>query len=235
MTNPHASQTCLVLLGSSEYPSSPGLSNPQFKRSAEAVRGYFAAEHGFGLAPQNVLDLFDSHKDWLAQINQVAQFVKDFSARLASESSTLNVLIYCIGHGYNPNRQAFYLCLRDYIDRDQVNGLMDVANLNSAINIGLPRNRICRFIYIIDACFSGQAANGFCDAPSSRGIALLCAADRESAALAPEEQDLTLFTGLLLDVLKRPHSSEAFWSQCFQGDPDRLKAECSTDPKALSR
>lgn len=213
MANSHAKQTCLVVLGSSEYPNCTDLSNPQFKRSADAVRGYFAAEHGFGLAPENVLDLFDSHKDWLAQIKEITQFAKDFSAKLASDGSPLNVLIYCIGHGQNSiYEQAFYLCLRDYADGVPLNGLMDVAQLSSAISNALPRKGDCRAIYFIDACFSGQAAISLGGRPSSRDIALLCSVDKNNPGLAQEGKDFTLFTELLLEALKRSSPLASFWS-----------------------
>lgn len=213
MTNSHAKQTCLVVLGSSEYPNYTYLSNPQFKRSADAVRGYFAAEDGFGLTPENVLDLFDHHDNWVAQINEATQFVKGFSTRLASEDSPLNVLIYCIGHGYIPeSKNAFYLCLRDCADRDGVNGLMDVARLNAEISNALPRHRICRLIYFIDACFSGQAAISIRGSSSSRDIALLCSVDKNNPGLAQEGKDHTLFTELLLEALKRSSPLTSFWS-----------------------
>lgn len=213
MANSHAKQTCLVVLGSSEYPNCTDLSNPQFKRSADAVRGYFAAEHGFGLVPENVLDLFDSHKDWLAQIKEITQFVKDFSAKLASDGSPLNVLIYCIGHGQNSiYEQAFYLCLRDYADGVPLNGLMDVAQLSSAISNALPRKGDCRVIYFIDACFSGQAAISLGGSPSPRGIALLCSVDKNNPGLAQGGKDFTLFTELLLEALKRSNLLASFWS-----------------------
>lgn len=213
VTNPHAKQTCLVLLGSSAYPNCEELSNPQFKRSAEAVRDYFAAGHGFGLVAQNILFLLDDRRSWLEQINRVKQFVQGFSDGLSDAEDPVNVLIYCIGHGHNPIvGQKFYLCLRDYSHGDDLNGLMDVAQLSSAISSALPRKGDCRAIYFIDTCFSGQAAISLGGGPSSRGIALLCSVDKNNPGLAQEGKDFTLFTEILLGALKRSSPLASFWS-----------------------
>lgn len=213
VTNPHAKQTCLVVLGSSAYPNCEELSNPQFKRSAEAVRDYFAAGHGFGLVAQNILFLLDDRRSWLEQINRIKQFVQGFSDGLSDAEDPVNVLIYCIGHGHNPIvGQKFYLCLRDYSHGDDLNGLMDVAQLSSAISSALPRKGDCRAIYFIDTCFSGQAAISLGGGPSPRGIALLCSVDKNNPGLAQEGKDFTLFTELLLEALERSSPLVSFWS-----------------------
>lgn len=216
MNNLHAKQTCLVILGSSDYPNCKHLSNLQFKRSAVAVREYFLSRSGFDLPACNVLDLFDNNGKSSEQINNVAEFVRGFLIKIPDEITPSNVILYCVSHGHIARDDKFKICLGDYSDDNERNGLVDLGEL---IEATYQTARQSRIICIIDACFSGAAYKSITGSSSpsskgnaSRGISVLSSTSGHALALALADEDLTLFTGMLLDALKTPHPLIKFQS-----------------------
>ena len=210
---PAAATTLVVLLGASEYPHHPALSNAQFRSSAEAVRRYFEDPQGFALPAENFLYLFDSPEPPSQQGRRIRDFLRA-AGSAAPSGRALDVIVYYIGHG-SFEQNEYLLSLHDS-EPDAFDTRYRFKHLHQAIR-GEARN--ARKYFILDSCFSGAALGqmmgeaaaarlvinevreGAKDDEKFKGTALLCAASSQSTASAPEDAQYTMFSGAFLEAL----------------------------------
>jgi hypothetical protein len=204
---PEATQ--VILLGASEYPHEPNLSNPRFRASAQAVRAYFEDPAGYGLPAGNLLDLYDCDD----APSRLGQRVREFLR--AGADRCKDVIVYYIGHGFYPEKE-YLLTIRD-TRADAYDSYYRFKHLHQAVN---GEARHARKFFVLDCCFAAAAAGelmgadaaaqlvieevreGAKDDEPDKGTALLCASSRTEAARAPGDQAYTMFTGALLDALR---------------------------------
>ena len=205
--SPEATQ--VILLGASEYPHEPGLSNPRFRASAEAVRAYFQDPAGFALPGANLLDLFDSDD----APSRLGQRVREFLH--AGAGRCKDVIVYYIGHGSFDDKE-YLLSLHDS-RRDAPDTRYRFKHLHQAVK---GEARHARKFFVLDCCFAAAAVRelmsddaaaqlviqevreGAKDDEPEKGTALLCASSQTEAARAPGDQTYTMFTGSLLEALR---------------------------------
>ncbi|GAB2913691.1 caspase, EACC1-associated type [Streptomyces mayteni] len=125
--------------------------------------------------------------------------------RRAGDEATDTLLVYYAGHGLrDADSTDLYLALTG---SEEYSGYTAVAyqHLRAVVRSSRARRRII----ILDCCFSGRAARILTMADGSLaneaavdGAYVLTASPRDRAALAPEGETHTAFTGELLDVLR---------------------------------
>lgn len=198
-----------VLLGASEYPDQPQLSNPRFRASADAVREYFLDPAGFGLRREHWLDLFDAELDATAQCRSIERFLQAQAAGLK------DVIVYYIGHGSVDGRE--YQLAHRFSRSGLAYTRLRFRDLHLAVRTSA---RQARKFFVLDSCFAGAALSELMaedgaaqlaianakeaakDDEIGQGTALLCASSRDETARAPDGETLTMFTGALLQALR---------------------------------
>ena len=199
----------VILLGASDYPYQPHLSNPRFRDSAAAVRDYFLDPAGFGLRADNWLDLFDAETEAPGQYERIKAFLQQRA------TGQTDVLVYYIGHGSVDGRE-FMLSQRSSRP-DAPYTRLRFKDLHQVVRA---EARHARKFFVLDCCFAGAAMRELMsdDGPTQlaiasakeaarddeahKGTALLCASSQDEAARAPEGETLTMFTGALLQALR---------------------------------
>src|SRR6266567_3499962 len=109
---PSAQTTIVILLGADAWPSYPDFEPSQaFAHVADRFRTYFLDLQGFGLPPDNLLDLFNSPKSADEQDMQIGKFLDEHIALLkASGHGARDLLFYFVGHGgFVGNSSDFFL------------------------------------------------------------------------------------------------------------------------------
>lgn len=219
---PHPHTTLVIILGASEFPKASNRlsASPAFLNSAESIRDYFSDENGFCLPKQNLLFLFDA-PDPSSQLDEkVRDFLQDrIGADGAEKKLIRDVLVYYIGHGgFAGSRSEYYLALRDTrLD----NGLSTSYAIASLAKTLKTYARTVRRYLILDSCFSAAAYTEFMAGPlevasmqmdealpPQQGTALLCASGAREPAKAPKGATHTMFTGALLEVLRKGEQSD---------------------------
>jgi formylglycine-generating enzyme required for sulfatase activity len=202
-TVPNAS-TLAIVLGAGEFPQSKNFhANPAFRASAGTLLDYLTSPRGLGLTAGKLLDLFDSEKGADAQLGAIAEF-------LAANKQATDLLIYYVGHGgFLPNRN-YYLAIRCTTDWREYITALEIDKIALAVQENFSKKRVR---LILDCCFAGQAVRHFqsgalelaqanaAQAFPASGTALLVAAAKGDAAMAPQSQRYTKFSGALLSVL----------------------------------
>ena len=206
----------LIVIGASEFPGDPTLSNPQFARSAEGIRKYFLDPAGFALPEANCLWLFDTAEHPTTVYDRIEEFLRRAMAPGDSERAR-DLIIYYIGHGFfRADDQAYHLADQSY----KIGAAEYSYRFRDLLRTVEHGASTLRKFYIVDACFSGVTAKALMSAnaitekliadtkqeaadylPNS-GTALLCATSPHEVAIAPTSENYTMFTGALLDVLK---------------------------------
>ncbi len=204
-----AGSTRVILLGASDYPHEPRLSNPRFLASAAAVRDYFLDPAGFGLRAEHLLDLFDAEADAPGQYERIKAFLGQRGA------GRRDVLVYYIGHGSVDGRE--YLLSQRSSRPDAPYTRLRFKDLHQVVR---SEARHARKFFVLDCCFAGAAMRELMsdDGPTQlaiasareaakddeahKGTALLCASSQDEVARAPEGEALTMFTGALLQALR---------------------------------
>ena len=202
---PAAEATIAVLLGASEYPWKPAWSSPVLGTSARGVRDYLLSPTGFGLAPGQVLDLFD---DAAGPVDQLGR-IKEFLDTTGGEARDL--VLYYAGHGGFGNGE-YHLGIRNTQHDHEFITRIESTKLAQIIRDGFAHKRAH---VILDSCFSASAAHDWhgdaievavrtMSEPSPwPGTAFLAAASRLDVARAPRGQRYTVFTGAILETLTR--------------------------------
>jgi hypothetical protein len=201
--------TLLIILGASEYPYTELAPNPAFRASAQAFGSYARDSRGLALPDTNILDLFDSTLSHVEVDRAIAKL-------LDTHQSARDLIVYYCGHGDFLEGKEYFLAIRDTRSDNPYFTSYPIKSLAGTLK------EHARYLWrylILDSCFSAAAFDAFMSAAPSQvvlqqareefepadtpeiGTALLCAASRRDAALAPRDSSHTMFTWALLEVL----------------------------------
>ncbi|MBK3780008.1 hypothetical protein G3A43_07045 [Paraburkholderia aspalathi] len=216
---PPETKSCLILLGAGIYPHDSKLDVKSVGASAIALKSYFLRT--MRVAREDFLDLFESSSNATAQLKDVRLHLTKFVTK--TDGYQRNVFVIYAGHGLVQGG-SFYLALASTEAEDEPNSSLSVAALASVIK---ERAAFARRFVILDCCYAGEALKAFLapdafahatgrvfeneEAPVKikdlkRGTTILCAVDKDTAAQAPKELPLTMFSKAFMDVLNRGHS-----------------------------
>jgi hypothetical protein len=207
--------TLAIVMGASEYRFADLEPLPAAANAAVAFLSYLTSKEGLNLPVRNVLDVFDSDKSPRDIDAEIAGFLKRRQDALKQKGlSARDLILYYVGHGgFTAGDQGYFLALRTTVkDHEGTSGLRMV---DLAGTLSKSARDLRRFL-ILDCCFAGSA-DGFFQMSSPaesmrrktlesfprRGTALLCASSASNVALAPSKQPYTMFSGVLLDVLRK--------------------------------
>ncbi|MFL6417586.1 MAG: caspase family protein, partial [Bryobacteraceae bacterium] len=158
----------------------------------------------------NHIYLFDSTLGHVALDRAIAEF-------LDAHQTAKNLIVYYCGHGDFLEGKEYFLALRD-TRRD--NPYFTSYPIKSLAGTLKEHARYLSRYLVLDSCFSAAAFDAFMSAAPSQvvlqqareefepadtpgvGTALLCAASRRDAAVAPPDSLHTMFTWALLEVLQ---------------------------------
>src|SRR5215831_15808787 len=97
---PSAGSTLVIIVGASEFPKWPSLSNETFRRSAHGFKDYLLHKNGFGLPEKNLFDLFDRGDAAMVQYEEVETFLQTRIRELAkTKCAARDLILYYVGHG----------------------------------------------------------------------------------------------------------------------------------------
>lgn len=220
---PSSQTTLVILLGASEWPYSNVQDSPAFARSAEKVRNYFCDPHGFGLPPENWLDLFDTKQQSPNEVDQaIGEFLTQRIVQLKqAETPASDLLFYYIGHGmFAPGHdQAYHLAIRCTRDESLRFSAIGVAALAETLKA---KARHLRRVVILDCCFAAESFKYMQAAPDqvalqqtafafeeqsrrsgfpSRGTALLGSSGHKEPSLILRDESGTMFSEALIHAL----------------------------------
>jgi hypothetical protein len=206
--------TLVIILGAANFPKLPEhMSKPAFRNSAREFRLYLLDKEGFGLANQNLLDLFDCPAGPLEQDEKIVQFLKRRIRELrTARTPATDLLVYYVGHGgFFPPHDQYFLTLSSTKEGNEAISGYPMHVLAVTLKEHTP---LLRHYLILDCCFSAAANKSFQgSAPMdvarkkteeelpAKGTALLCAASPWDPAKAPPGHANTMFSGVLLEVL----------------------------------
>jgi hypothetical protein len=213
---PTPETTLVIVLGASQFPNLPAhMSNPAFRKSAEEFRRYLLDRDGFGLSYRNLLDLFDNPAGPLALDDLVVQFLQRRMKELqGARTPATDLIVYYVGHGgfFPPHDQYFLALAATRAGNEAISGY-PIHALAATLR---EHTAWLRRYLILDCCFSAAAYQAFQGSGPmevawrkteqvlpARGTALLCAASLQDPAKAPAGQDHTMFSGALLEVLRK--------------------------------
>jgi hypothetical protein len=192
-----------VVIGASRFPKMPSVDSAELERPLREA----SKEIGNYLESfcECVLNLFDCELTPDAIINRIREVLE--------EERSCDVVVYYVGHGNFSRAQEYFLCLRaTEIDVPETTGL-SIERLAQSLR-QLIKQRKRRFYFILDCCFAGAAAPAFMMSAVDdlrqkelvgkmpNGVALLCAASRDLAALTSRDGKMPLFSQALVDIVK---------------------------------
>ena len=193
MTDLRGSGVRVLLIGTAEY-SSPSLpSLPSVGRSVAALSAVLLKRCGVGGKQLRVV------------LNP--QDARTMAEAVAEEAHTAEsvLVIYYLGHGLLGPGDELYLSASG--TGELMPGLAAHQALPfSAITQALAACRASSVAIVLDCCFSGRPAFGLratdpvFTLPATHGMYLLASAER--LALAPEDQEFTMFSGALIALLR---------------------------------
>jgi 2-hydroxy-3-keto-5-methylthiopentenyl-1-phosphate phosphatase len=206
-------ETVVIILGASQWPKSSDIwpDAAIFRNSAEELHRYVLDSNGLNLPSHQVLDLFDDARSQ----SDINEHIETF---LRAADRPKNILIYYTGHGaFTESDHRYCLAMRTSRVGDLVSSGYRIASLARVLNKVSSDAR--RFL-ILDSCFAGAAVPEFMpqgdaesaaklleeqtfDAMAETGTALLCAASSSEQAFAPTKDQYTMFTGALLQALRK--------------------------------
>lgn len=211
--------TIAVIAGASQFPLSPGLASGRpFAGSAKAFREYLLSPDGFGLPEANLLDLFDSAHQPPELVVTIGEFIKSTRQRLSAERGVRDFLFFYVGHGGFTDSRDYFLASQ--ATREGFEGATSIRMADLARAIKRSGGGIRRFL-ILDCCFSGSAQKEFMGdtlelarsqtaeamadsgAPPGTGTSILCSSSSRDVSIAPENEEYTMFSGALLEVLRQ--------------------------------
>ena len=193
-----------IILGASEFPEDNKynqgghLNKSVLARSKDRLERYFFDSIGFGFQKDNLLNFFNSDESASSILQQIKDAIGT-KARIITD-----ILVYYIGHGGShgdQNRYVLYLKNMDLASPD-TSGL-ELYSLVEAIR---KTNTQAKIHFLIDACFSGLSAKvAYCNDNTreiwEKRIEFLCSSEETDTSIGSDNEDYTVFTGALLDVL----------------------------------
>ena len=169
-------------------------------------------------------------------LRQMRDFIRNRRNDLRSlQIPAADLLFYYVGHGGFTDGDAFFLSIRSTGEDDPLATSITMESLGRLIREGAAG---LRTYLVLDCCFASSASKVFMgggplgvagaqlkdvlppqgDAAATHrgnlpeyGIALLCASGSREPAKAPPNLPYTMFTGGMLDVLRRGDPSAPAW------------------------
>lgn len=200
----------IILLGASDYPHAPTLSNSRFAQSARMARELFST-HYMNFNSVRCLDLFDVDITPMNLSQQVEAF-------LDSNIDCRDILMYYCGHGEFLNDMTYVLTLKGTRERRKSYTTLQLKQFRDDLEDKLAQRR---FYMILDCCYAASAVKQFMGPDASHhigaqwkdelppaGWAILAASSANKVAIAPEGESCTMFTGVLASVLRLSSSSQ---------------------------
>jgi hypothetical protein len=211
------STTLAILVGASAWPRSRGVlpESEAFSNSARELASYVLSSRGLALPQANLLNLFDSDAAPSELLDQVSTFLQERkdSAKVARLPAPTDLLVYYTGHGgFTGQDRSYFLAVRTTKTQTPGASSIRMVDLASILKTEVPDVR--RYI-ILDCCFSAAAYSDYQAAPAeaariqtlesfpTRGTSLLCSSSRRSVSIADDGRGHTMFSGALLDVLRK--------------------------------
>jgi hypothetical protein len=234
---PQPEQMLAIVLASSEWPDYPAFqSSLSFERSARAIAAYLCDEHGPGIPNSNVKILIDSYEPASEILEQLHSFVEKRRGELKRQgTAATDLLIYYIGHGGFNGGNRYFLAVRRTNRVDPVGTSITAESLGHLIR---ERARDLRCYLVLDCCFAAAALTSFMSSGPLEvagqqlanalppdgdsfaraegrvpeyGVGLLCASGAHDPAKALPNQQYTMFTGAVLELLRTGHPGAPKW------------------------
>jgi hypothetical protein len=206
MTTTIAPQSPIVaiLLGASEFRaddqfnSNGTLNKLSLARSKERFIRYLRDPGGLSLKEDDIINYFDKNDSESLILKDIKNFVNP------KGRSVTDILVCYIGHGASAGDDKRYvLYIKDTDLKSPETSALEIYKLATEI---LNSNKTANIHFLIDACFSGSSAGEvFCN-PATRSllegrIEFLCSSEATQTSQAPDDEECTIFTGAVLDVL----------------------------------
>ena len=212
--------TLAIVLGFSEFPFTDLDPLEQAAKAANDFIKYLGSQEGLNLPQKNILCLINSRKPPSEIAIEIADFLKNRQEALKHDNMVARDLIfYYVGHGgFTGGDQAYFLALRSTKKGLEGPTSLRMVDLSETL-INSARN-LRRFL-ILDCCFAATAGEFFeqsssleamrkktLDSFPRKGTALLGSSSASNVSRAPKNEQYTMFSGALLEVLQK-------------GNPDR--------------
>ena len=171
---------------------------------------------GLKLLAEHLLNLFDVDLSPADQLAAIHTFLNENDGVLDKTTGPSDLLLYYVGHGLFASDGAYCLAIRatneSHVGSSSLRGreLADVLNRGAAF--------IRRYL-VVDCCFAASLANMFQGGPAdvligqalndfpARGVSLLCASSKLTAAYLSSASQYTTFTDALLRALTNGNDS----------------------------
>lgn len=186
----------VIIFGASQWPKIPSLQDSpseEFEDSARGIREYFLKT--LSIQEDNLINLFD----YPILPTELTLKIKEAIDKKTSDNQRIDLFFYYVGHGAEL-LQKYYLYLSKS-HKDIASSCFNLDDLVTVITERAPKIRYCYFI--LDACQSQTAYNYLKNIKKVK-VVLLSSSSQQEFSMAG------MFTGALLEVLKRPH--EKTWS-----------------------
>lgn len=208
-----------ILMGASEFPYTDLDPLMAAANVARDVVKYLTSKTGLNVPRRNILNLFDSELPPSEMDERVASFLKQRQEALRGDNLTpRNLIFYYIGHGgFTPRDQDYFLALRT--TKKGREGPSGIRMIDLAVTLTTSAKDLRRFL-ILDCCFAGSAEQFFemsnpaeamhkktMESFPRKGTALLCSSSASNISLAPKKEKYTMFSGVLLEILRNGRPS----------------------------
>jgi hypothetical protein len=244
--------TLAIILGASEFPRADLDPLIAAANSARDFNLYLRSDKGLNIPPENLLFLFDTEYPPNEIDNHISQFLQNRQETIKAEGSAARDLIfYYVGHGgFTGGDQEYFLALRTTTATREGPSSLRMVDLAGTLSNDA---RNLRKYLILDCCFSASAYKFFqqsdpveavrrktLESFPKKGTALLCSSSSSKVSLTPKAADYTMFSGMLLNILRRgdPKKDSAFSLQEIGAEIlDGLKIEfesVAVRPKVIS-
>jgi Caspase domain len=213
--------TVAIILGAYDWTRAGQVRAPSFRRSAAFYQNYLLTQrpHGLGIQPDRVFNLFNDPSPAGEQLDRLHDHITSFISESRETGHPIrDILIYYVGHG-SCDRGHLHLLVRHSSAGREEQSSISVTHLPQELRTAAPQQRR---IVILDCCFSEAAATAFGAMgamdealaataiknlepgipPPERGTLLFCSSPRHSVSFGPPNDEWTLFTGALLNVLQ---------------------------------
>jgi formylglycine-generating enzyme required for sulfatase activity len=187
--------TLAILIGISKY--------TDFKEIAPAPNNVkaFAAilkdKAIFGIPEKNIKQLIEGNSTDL--IGKLLDYTED-----AKEKGIKTLILYFAGHGYRRSDGSYFLAANDTKKRHINIGRGSTALPYDDIKKIIENSRIGQSIILLDACYSGLATQGEASIQELdiKGGYTITSSDSKEVSYFDTDEEYTLFTGELLNILK---------------------------------
>jgi hypothetical protein len=215
-------RTLAIVCGAKKWPKLANFESAEaFANSATLIRHYLTGKKGLGLSRERILWLFGK-PDAVAQFQRITDFLHlQFEALGSPRGRGVLILFFYVGHG------AFFGTDRTYclLVQDTYAPLEEITSLRVPLLARLFRLEAAESsrIFFLDCCFAGEAVKLFQgeldqvvsakthevveQAPTDRGVALLCASSARNPASMESPTSYTFFGHELMQVLTKGDSN----------------------------